>query len=91
MYTSTKTLGSPLASEMANKANWIASHYPDCNKLPTLVTDDQTTPFSVSVNLILPLHLLWFNLIRVEICELRPEVVTKDDGVLVHYLGRTNV
>ena len=28
---------------------------------------------------------------RVEICELRPEVVTKDDKVLVHYQSRTNV
>ena len=32
-----------------------------------------------------------FNLMRVEVCELRPEVVTEDDGVLVHYQGRTNV
>ena len=29
--------------------------------------------------------LLWFNLMKVEIRELRPEVVTKDSGVLVHY------
>ena len=29
--------------------------------------------------------LLWFNLMRVEICELRPEVVAEDDDVLVHY------
>ena len=29
--------------------------------------------------------LLQFNLMRVEICELRPEVVAKDDDVLVHY------
>ena len=29
--------------------------------------------------------LLQFNLMRVEIRELRPEVVAKDDGVLVHY------
>ena len=35
--------------------------------------------------------LLWFNLMRVEIRELRPEVVTEDDGVLVHYQSRTNV
>ena len=28
---------------------------------------------------------LWFNLVRVEICELRPKVVTEDKGVLVHY------
>ena len=34
--------------------------------------------------------MLWFNLIRVEICELRPEVVTEDYGVLVHYQSRTN-
>ena len=31
------------------------------------------------------INLLWFNLMRVEIRELRPEVVTEDDGVLVHY------
>ena len=35
--------------------------------------------------------MLQFNLMRVEICELRPKVVTKDDGVLVHYQSRTNV
>ena len=35
--------------------------------------------------------LLWFNLMRVEIRELRPEVVTEDGGVLVHYQSRTNV
>ena len=35
--------------------------------------------------------LLRFNLVRVEICELRPEVVTEDDEVLVHYRSRTNV
>ena len=29
--------------------------------------------------------LLQFNLMRVEIHELRPEVVAEDDGVLVHY------
>ena len=33
---------------------------------------------------------LWFNLMRVEIRELRPEVVTEGDGVLVHYQSRTN-
>ena len=31
----------------------------------------------------------WFNLVRVEICELRPEVVTEGDDVLVHYQSRT--
>ena len=35
--------------------------------------------------------LLWFNLMRVEIHELRPEVVTEDDDVWVHYQSRTNV
>ena len=34
---------------------------------------------------------LWFNLMRVEIHELRPEVVAKGDGVLVHYQSRINV
>ena len=34
---------------------------------------------------------LQFNLMRVEIRELRPKVVTKDDEVLVHYWSRTNV
>ena len=34
---------------------------------------------------------LQFNLIRVEIHELRPKVVTKDEGVLVHYQSRPNV
>ena len=35
--------------------------------------------------------LLWFNLMRVEIRELRPKAVTEDNGVLVHYQSRTNV
>ena len=35
--------------------------------------------------------LLRFNLVRVEIRELRPEVVAKSDEVLVHYRSRTNV
>ena len=35
--------------------------------------------------------LLQFNLMRVEICELRPEVVTEGNEVLVHYQSRTNV
>ena len=35
--------------------------------------------------------LLQFNLMRVEIRELRPEVVTEGEGVLVHYWSRTNV
>ena len=30
-----------------------------------------------------------FNLMRVEIHELRPEVVTEGNDVLVHYQGRT--
>ena len=34
---------------------------------------------------------LWFNLMRVEIRELRPKVVTEDEGVLVHYRSRTNM
>ena len=36
-------------------------------------------------------RLLWFNLVRVEICELRPKVVAEGEGVLVHYRSRTNV
>ena len=28
---------------------------------------------------------------RVEICELRPEVIAESDEVLVHYQSRTNV
>ena len=35
--------------------------------------------------------LLQFNLMRVEICELRSEVVTEGDDVLVHYRSRVNV
>ena len=35
--------------------------------------------------------LLWFNLVRVEIHELRPEVVAEGEGVLVHYQSRINV
>ena len=35
--------------------------------------------------------LLRFNLMRVEIRELRPEVVAESDEVLVHYRSRTNV
>ena len=35
--------------------------------------------------------LLRFNLVRVEIRELRPEVLTESDEVLVHYRSRTNV
>ena len=34
---------------------------------------------------------LWFNLVRVEIHELRPEVVAEGEGVLVHYQSRTNM
>ena len=34
---------------------------------------------------------LRFNLVRVEIRELRPEVVAESDEVLVHYRSRTNV
>ena len=36
-------------------------------------------------------NVLQFNLVRVEIHELRPEVVTEDNDVLVHYQSRTNV
>ena len=36
------------------------------------------------------LAVLRFNLVRVEICELRPEVVAESDEVLVHYRSRTN-
>ena len=35
--------------------------------------------------------LLQFNLVRVEIRELRPEVIAESDKVLVHYRSRTNV
>ena len=35
--------------------------------------------------------MLWFNLMRVEIHELRPKVIAKDEGVLVHYWSRINV
>ena len=35
--------------------------------------------------------LLRFNLMRVEIRELRPEVVAESDEVLVHYRSRTNM
>ena len=35
--------------------------------------------------------LLRFNLVRVEIRELRPEVVAESDEVLIHYRSRTNV
>ena len=34
---------------------------------------------------------LRFNLVRVEICELRPEVVAEGNKVVVHYRSRTNV
>ena len=34
---------------------------------------------------------LRFNLVRVEIRELRPEVVAESDKVLIHYRSRTNV
>ena len=36
-------------------------------------------------------QVLRFNLVRVEIRELRPEVVAESDEVLVHYRSRTNV
>ena len=36
-------------------------------------------------------NVLQFNLVRVEIRELRPEVVAESDEVLVHYQSRTNV
>ena len=35
--------------------------------------------------------MLRFNLVKVEVCELRPEVVAESDEVLVHYQSRTNV
>ena len=35
--------------------------------------------------------LLWFNLVRVEICELRPKGLAKGDEVLIHYRSRTNM
>ena len=35
--------------------------------------------------------LLQFNLVKVEIHELRPEVVAESDEVLVHYRSRTNM
>ena len=35
--------------------------------------------------------LLRFNSVKVEIRELRPEVVAESDEVLVHYRSRTNV
>ena len=38
-----------------------------------------------------PLTLLRFNLVRVEIRELRPKVLAESDEVLVHYRSRTNV
>ena len=37
------------------------------------------------------LRVLRFNLMRVEIRELRPEVVAESNEVLVHYRSRTNV
>ena len=37
------------------------------------------------------LYLLRFNLMRVEIRELRPKVVAESDELLVHYRSRTNV
>ena len=37
------------------------------------------------------ISLLWFNLVGVEIRELRPEVVAESNEVLVHYRSRTNV
>ena len=36
-------------------------------------------------------QVLRFNLVRVEIRELRPEVVAESNEVLVHYRSRTNV
>ena len=45
---------------------------------------------NIMLNYVLKL-MLWFNLMRVEIHELRPKVVTKDKGVLVHYQSRTNM
>ena len=35
--------------------------------------------------------MLWFNLVKVEIRELKPKVVAESEGVLVHYRSRTNV
>ena len=42
------------------------------------------------LNFYLASNVLWFNLMRVEIRELRPEVIAEDEGVLVHYRSRTN-
>ena len=42
-------------------------------------------PFDIRLCALFWIPLLWFNLVRVEIHGLRPEVVTEDDDVLVHY------
>ena len=45
----------------------------------------KTEKAQTSANVLTVPELLQFNLMRVEIRELRPEVVAKDGGVLVHY------
>ena len=56
------------------------------NGLSMHVQLGKSVPFSQVIE-----KMLQFNLMRVEIHELRPEVVTEDNGVLVNYQSRTNV
>ena len=54
--------------------------------------DSRGSVEDIRVRLVLLLHiLLRFNLVKVEIRELRPEVIAEGDEVLVHYRSRTNV
>ena len=51
---------------------------------PTMDNDDAPAELAAY-------HLLWFNLVRVEIRELRPKVIAENDEILVHYRSRTKV
>ena len=59
--------------------------------LPDGLADMRTQFLNFFIILVVINIVLRFNLVRVEIRELRPEVVAESDEVLVHYRSRTNV
>ena len=71
---------------------WISNHKGSITagdlELPHLgveCTHSLSMPWTLQISLG-AWRMLWFNLFRVEIRELRPKVVAKGEGVLVHYL-----
>ena len=76
---------------------WISNHKGSITagdlELPHLgveCTHSLSMPWTLQISLG-AWRMLWFNLFRVEIRELRPKVVAESDEVLVHYRSRTNV